>query len=201
MNDILERYASIAPTIIDAHFKTPDYCIGAAKIAVEALRYFGLTVEPLPVKVVIENAKWRKMLVEWIEAGNKAKDLTRDVTGPWANEGGYAVGIGYGPPQPGRWDGHLTALIDNQYIVDTALRQANRPQYGIEMPECAIIGLPENFMAGGRHFCGESESGTLLFYEYNDNFLFKQAPDWKREYRSEVGEIIRKINAVIPRAV
>lgn len=104
---------------------SPDHCINGTRVAVEVLRRFGVTAQPMSVRMVVFNS------FAW--------DLfTHGV--PISEWPAHAWSVGVGPgmdTQPGRWNGHLVA-VGEDFMLDMSAGQFHRPGK-IDMPGPLLI--------------------------------------------------------------
>lgn len=121
---IISALVEHARPIILTRFR-PDSCIMSARVALDALSYFGIPAAPMTVRAFVANRRLLKRL------GKGQFDRRRN--------GEWSVGIGYGY-DPNRidpenaFDGHLVLIsphVGGETLIDLSLDQAARPQYGI----------------------------------------------------------------------
>lgn len=164
-----------------------DLCIMSTRIAIEVGAYFGVTVEPVAVRLMVMNSQFVSHL-------DTTPHPTLADLHAWA-DGSWSVGIGCGKPEPNPngWDGHLIAASGG-YFADFSIRQAERPERNM------ILG---NFVMGpirGRKWVMECPTtGCQLLYERFETEEYRRAPDWKdanRRRRIE-GALIRAIRAAL----
>jgi hypothetical protein len=163
---------------------SPDSCIVSTAVAIDVLAMFGFLAQPLPVQIALFNEPYAKRIL----AGQSPleKDLVR-----WGQEdGSYSVGLGYGhgDPTPGKWAGHLVALVENQYLVDLSIDQASRTRHKM------------NFQP----FAMEIDDKDVFWFWLNnclarltrmDNRGYVTAPDWQDGIRRQ--RIIKCVYAKI----
>jgi hypothetical protein len=173
------------PELVEAEFRRRDLCIFSTRLVMQVAEYFGVTVEPMPVRAVAYNAAFAKHVA----------DGTCDTGKPseWG-DGSWSVGIGYGYP-PGHsnangWNGHLVAAGGGHY-ADFAISQAERPERDLVFGGSLIAVLPA-VMA----WSVELNSGCVVEYERIDDCAFLNAPDWldpKQRRRRLAGQLIREL--------
>lgn len=119
---VLRALITVAPPIL-RRFWNPDSCIASTRDAVDALHCFRLRAEPLSVRTMVFNQPaWTEIVVR--DRFPQSKAEREEWFGP---VGGHSLGIGYGADDPSGWPGHLVVLVENRWIVDLTLPQANRP--------------------------------------------------------------------------
>jgi hypothetical protein len=180
--ELLEAMAPfVAPTIVKA-FGRRDLCILTARIVVDVGQYFGVDLQPLPVRVLLYNAAYDKSTQS---VNFDPKDPSTFISGAWN------VGIGFDTPKPGKWNGHLIVVGQN-YFGDFSIQQGERLDRNI-LTGPAIVG-PYHW----REQWGavENTSGTIVEYQRIVDDRWKKAPDWRTQNRRRpiVASIIRELN-------
>jgi hypothetical protein len=182
----LARHAR--PLILE-HYRA-DSCIESTAIAIDVLRAYGVGVLPVPVQVKIFNEPaWRLF-----SRGYYGKAPTERVA--WDLSGAWSIGIGYIDtpiPLPGRYAGHLVALLTDGWLLDLSLDQASRPQHGMSLtPLLHPVDLRD--LVGQKPIF--SQDGTVLVYSLNTTIwakTYRAAQAWKR--KSPRREIVEEIKA------
>lgn len=165
-----------------------DSCIGSTAIGLDVLTYFGILAEPLPVKLSIFNAPY----VKRIESGSEWPN--RETLVRWGEEdGSYSVGIGFGVNEPNKWAGHLVLLVENKWLADLSIDQANRPNYNMVFAPFAAE-VDNDFLSGASPRIIK-ENGCVIRIEAIKNRGFLASPDWTFSGRRKhlVERIIQKI--------
>jgi hypothetical protein len=160
-------------------------CIGATRITIDVLSHFGLTARPCAVT---------------LRACNHDPRHPESVSTPVV----YAIGAGKdlpGDPRPGKWDGHLVAIVENQWLVDASIKQVERPEYGLRIEEPILLAPTPAWFFDERRgpLVGETGTGCWLVYQWDPaNRDFIRGGDWKGNHlRPVVATIIRNMKAVI----
>lgn len=147
---------------------TPDSCIASTRATVSALKLLSVDVFPLAVQVAIAN----RPLYE------KAAEMGRfpEAESPEYPPDGWGLGITQ----------HVVAIAERRWLLDYAIDQANRPQYGIDLIPL-VVPVTEDWLRG--------RSGHVVF-RHNDSFLyytarpgdrwFESSPNWSGETRPGV---------------
>jgi hypothetical protein len=173
----------------------PACCILATATLLDVFRYFGINAKPCKAVATIFNP----VMAGRLESGETYPEDRRE----WFTDGSgcWAIGVGLGDPEPGKWCGHLVAITDDGYLCDLTIDQANRPHMNIELPQ-AIIAEP-HAMEGRREafLCGDMRldawiNGCILGYHLDpSDQTFRYAPDWKKAGRRKpfAGAAIRRI--------
>jgi hypothetical protein len=171
-----------------------DCCIASTNVAIRVLRHFGIPAYPLPVKVLVFNPQYVKL----IEAGNI----------PWATPGidivkwcdehsAWSIGLGSGlaTPERGRWDGHLIAIVPTlKRFIDMSIEQAARPHKGIFIEGQLVGQYPAQFPLHEKTIQFEATNGALMIYEATpERTEYTQAKDWKANVQDIVRDIIAQV--------
>ena len=141
---------------------SPGGCIASTRIAIDVLDYFKINAKPLSVKVEIFNEAMVKRIEAGVHGGSHEERIK------WFEEdGSWGIGIGFGG-QPGRWPGHLVALVENKWLLDMSLDQANRPERMIFLRPCYSEVTQEFMRAEAVHLLTLSspEGMSLARYRY-----------------------------------
>jgi len=166
-----------------------DSCIASTAIGLDVLTYFGVLAEPIPVKLSIFNAPY----VKRIETGSKFPN--RKMLIQWGKEdGSYSVGIGYGSHEYNKWAGHLVLLVENKWLADLSIDQANRPLYNMVFDPYAAE-VDADFLDGKKPRIIKDANGCVIRIELIKDRGFLTAPDWSFGNRRKhlVEKIIQKI--------
>lgn len=115
----------------------------------------------------------------------------------------HSLGIGSlngrGVDQPGRWNGHMVAVLSGEWLIDTTLYQAVRPQWP-ELPGmvlCPLVKADTRFydldlMAGFTITPDEKRSVRGMWLHQPLNKRWRDAPDASRRRRQPiVGELVK----------
>lgn len=175
-NEILDALITVAPPIITP-ITIARNCIFCANVGIRALRYFGIEAAPFPCDVAVFNPEYCSA----IEAGiTDEKELIA--------RGGWVVAVDLGRHDKDGYGGHLMIELAGGNLLDLSFAQFNRKHKNIELPP---IGAFKEFDRN-EEFCIYRMNGCAVRVRaIDDGGRYKRAPDWKREYREIVGEIIR----------
>jgi hypothetical protein len=136
----------------------PDCCIAATAILNEVLDYFKLTARPLSAIATVFNPVMSERIAQ--EGMPTLEEAGRN----WFPKGCYSLAVGAGDPDPGKWPGHLVAVLGGRVLIDLTLDQANRPQHGIVLPVPIIAPCDAEFLAGQAVVAG-IVGGCRVVYE------------------------------------
>ena len=163
-------------------------CIGATRITIEALRYFGLTVRPCPVTLRACN--------------HDPRQKPPSVPNPFV----YAIGAGKDlapDPKPGKRDGHLVAIVEKQWLVDASIKQVERVEQGLRIDDPILLAPIPDFFLDERQgpIVGETGTGCWIVYQQDPkNLGYERGGDWKGNHlRPVVGKIIRDMQETLRR--
>lgn len=185
--NIIEKLMVVGRTEILKDFR-PDSCIVSTAIGIDVLTYFGILAEPLPIKMSMFNAPY----VKRIDSGGEFPN--REILIRWGKEdGSYSVGIGYGENQPNKWAGHLVILVENSWLIDLSIDQANRPAYNMMFSPIAVE-IDQDFLLGKTPRIVKENDCVIRMETIRDRG-FLSSPDWAFKDRRSylVNKIIQKI--------
>jgi hypothetical protein len=161
---LLERYAGVARPIIRADFSA-DSCIASTRITLAVCRAFGWRGAAVPTSLRVANRAYMDLL-----AGT-TDEATAEALGA------KAVIVG---DQPNGDVGHLVAWIHRRYLVDAALDQVERPEFGLLVPGVLVIPVRDLTRVGGVEGELATPAGTVsIGYAVRTRELgYQRAPDW-----------------------
>jgi hypothetical protein len=113
----------------------------------------------------------------------------------WGKEdGSYSVGIGYGVQEYNKWAGHLVLLVENKWLADLSIDQANRPKYNMVFDPYAAE-VDANFLEGKSPRIIKDQNGCVIRIERIRDRGFLASPDWTFSNRRKhlVAKIIQQI--------
>jgi hypothetical protein len=164
----------------------PDSCLESARFVAEAGALAGVPVREVPCRAMILNAP----LWKWTLANGRLPRDRAETERLHAAIGAHSIGIGYGQrltgpdgkrvadyAAPGRYDGHLVALLAGAWLVDLALDQASRPAQGMPLRPLARRVGPA-FAAGLDVVL--VVDGTAVRYEPSGDRRYLEAGGWAR---------------------
>lgn len=171
-----------------------DSCVNFTKAFIGIGAHFGVKMEPLVVRVEIYNpAATDFYLAHDMNPPSSAK----------APEDGFIVDIGARntrgellPAQPGKWPGHLVALIhtsEGPYLVDLSIKQAERPHKGILISKPIGFKLPPNFSSQGHTFHAKNANLIFSYTPFPRDKSFEKTPGWVRSHKEEIESFLANI--------
>lgn len=119
-------YATAVRLAVRRKWPTVNSCIESVRVGIEVARYFGLMIEPVPVKCCFATLDWYAAFTD-----HQAPPLP-----------GWSVGTtGAGNPTgPNRWDGHLIGYAPlADLLIDYSADQYHRPQHGLNVPGPVVM--------------------------------------------------------------
>lgn len=161
----------------------PDCCIAATRLALCVLRdRLHMKVQALPIIASAANAVFVRLMTD-------EGPLNPEAQARWAQQGAWVVILGQ-PDQeqaPGRWPGHLAALVNDTILIDLSAHQVSRPEKGV-LVSPYVISVPQGFTQGNLFGRRDLPEGGLLQIEIAQGVTgWQQAPDWQRVKRYEHG--------------
>lgn len=183
--DLINKYRQIVWPELMKHYG-PDCCIAATRITNRVFSTFRIKTIPLKVRTIVFSPEFANT----IAAGEQMPD-NPDKVREWCSERNiWTIGIGIDRNgadfKPGTWIGHLVTIFpDDNLMIDASLKQADRPEKGIVLPEALVAEVTNDFIAGKEYWIG-SVNGCMLRYEaVPDDHSYRTSPDWYDLNRSK----------------
>jgi hypothetical protein len=191
--ELLDALVIMARPAILAVFST-DSCIASTRIGLDVLAYFGITGQPLPVRLVATNPAATTLVTVGTEP-------TGEPTRP-AAPGRMVLGTSTGQWNPG----HLAIAIPTlQVLIDLSLDQASRPAYGLTLrPAWWHIPQAEFWNDTNPQITlARADGVTLTYHRYPQEREFAQSPNWRRTSSNTPRgpAVFRQITAAIIRGM
>ena len=145
------------------------------------LGHFGVRVRPLSVTATF----FSEGFVELSGSTGGRLPETREELVEWTDRPGvWSVGLGLGEEEPGRWPGHLVALVEDRLVVDISAGQASRPERGLVVPGVLSFEVPRAFVQGKVDRPLELDDGGVVVYRVRSgDKSFQKSRAWKRPDR------------------
>lgn len=147
---------------------TPDCCIAATRVGIEALKPFGIVGRPMAVKLMAMNeAYWQYVKGEAPLDPERARYLVIDETCDGPGYSGHLIIVG--------------KVKGKQFILDLSVYQLNRPHKEIHIPpEGLFMLLPDEFEFKGAWSipAGNPRGGVILYSAYPNAPDYTKTPDW-----------------------
>ena len=166
---LFEQLKPLIHSEVEAVYPGVGCCILTTRIVIEVASYFGISVSPLAVRMVVYN-----------------RACAEDPKG----YGSYSLRCGFGA-RPGRWNGHLIAVVGNTF-GDFSVQHAERLERQI-ITGPALVGD----YYGWQGWTAVNEHGTHFEYHSTGDTSYRQKPDWKDEKRRRpiVAKVIRALKS------
>lgn len=162
----------------------PDSCIFSTRVAVMFCKELGITARAMSVRAAVFNSA----LVERYDRQTVTNGLppTAQEMKAWQHEPGaacWSVGVGYGDAKPGAFAGHLVAIVEDRFLLDLSIDQADRPERGIVLEPLWIERVEPGLLRGSSPQVMRNSVGCALRYERHDNDSWMGSPDWTERDR------------------
>lgn len=155
-------YAEVAPEVLNERF-APNRCLNAARICLDVMGAFNVRALPLSVGMSAFNREYFERFTK--RGGFPNDDAELDV---WLAAGAWALGIDTRAERTdarrNAWGGHLVALVQDEWIVDGASIQFNRPEKGIVFPDVFVGHVERAFTRGRLPAVFSSAEGACVNY-------------------------------------
>lgn len=202
---VLDALTEVARPLILEHFN-PDSCIASTRVGIDALAYFGMRGEPLPVTGVLFNPEAMNLLQQGMSMDDLKKQM--DAIPADADGGPWSLGLGVGTQQPGAWAGHLVVALPQQHaVVDLSADQASRPHKNMPVqPYHVVIEDPEWWEGTQPMATFTTANGTALILDRRtaDPDGYRLTPNWtmtgstsKAFFKDLTGRVIRAVRAAL----
>ena len=197
---VVESLVRVARPIILEMFNK-DSCIASTRIAIDALRYFGITAVPMSLSTTIYNS----CAVEAFKQGKAIASIVNFQSALCANKTSEAwfvmIGTGLSEQDPNNptWAGHLVAVIpDETVLIDLAIDQASRPAKNIDLEPFWLRIPQEDWWKGTDpvvEFSDISGSELVLDRRCSDPSGYLTSPNWDvpPEYADDFAFITNKV--------
>lgn len=159
---------------------TPDCCIESTVAALDFLRARGVACRELSVQVMAFNAAAWKLY----RNGSRVQESAAD-RATWDMLGAWSVGIGFidtPTPKPGRFAGHLVALVEERWLLDLSIQQASRPRHKLRLDDAVLAACDPAYLAAGGTYPYAGPDGSVLVYGLNRTFwggAYAAARSWR----------------------
>ena len=176
-------------------------CIGSTRIALDVFNSFGIRAWPLKVQAAIMNVAMQENLERLEQAQDKRKEALEQV---YKETGAHCMVIGEkkgDEDEPGKWNGHLVAIVGSRWLVDASIDQANRPQRNIKLPDVLVAPLVNDFVTGKMNLAIERKDGLYIEYraQPEDKESWKDTPNWTQRWQTK--PVVNRIVAILKRVL
>lgn len=157
--------------------QTTGICLETSRCMRVVLRHFGFDPRPVSVFINIHNPTTTEILL----AGGSLADVERS----W-NNGGWTVGVRvtraypfFIDPVNNGYNAHLVLHVQD-VLVDAAIRQYERPQHGILLPDLLVTAVPQTFFSL-KEDVRTVVNGCLVVHSYTGDQKFRSMPGWSKK--------------------
>ncbi len=154
--DILQAYAEVARPVIRKHFGKAS-CIAATRATARVLNRFDLAVQPISVVARAYNAAYRAC-----EALHGRSPRSQAELQSWQDEEGAHIAQ-VGNPRRRDGSGHLVAWVGEHTLVDAAIDQLDRPEFGLRLPSVLLAQAGQDFPRGAPVVVGVEKGATVSY--------------------------------------
>ena len=117
---VIEAFAKTARPIM-RQFMSANSCIGAARTTIEVMRLYGLRAVEKPVCYAFQVPARKYARVSGFSAEARAEMEAKATS--WRDE-----------LTENGWNGHLLVLVEDRWLIDAAIDQADAPEFGVPVP-------------------------------------------------------------------
>jgi len=171
------------PTMLTTAGLGRGTCILHTRIATLLARKAGVRARPLTCALTVANAEWLALAEEL----DRMPDVEEWRGGEWA----LGIGQGKAPGQKG-YDGHVVVVVEDRWVLDLTLDQANRPQHGIEVRP-GYFRVERDWLRGGRRIAFRRNGAFIQYEARPEDRGFLAVPDWTEVRANQ--PLIRRILA------
>jgi hypothetical protein len=172
---VIAAFGSIARPIMRKFMNTTS-CISAARTTIETMRIYGLRAVELPVCFVFQVLVRKYARIIGIRGEELAEIKAKSAS--WEHVSSKRAG----------WDGHLIVLVENRWLIDAAIDQADSPRFGVRLPpEVFVADLAgqdwnpnENFEINLGLILDNGDKATLIYRNISDR-SYLESEAWKDE--------------------
>ena len=171
---VLDQLVAVYPSMLQLVGYGKDNCVLSCRVGADVLRTLGLRARPYACQVRVQNEPYFRAYMDGHE--------------PQESEGAWSVDIGFGPPpgheqDPHRIDAHAVLLVQQRYLLDLSIDQADRPQRNIRArPFWAEMtgDQRDGWRSGAPGYLHIETDGTHMLYRPTPerHAALMQAPDW-----------------------
>ena len=162
--------------------RSVGFCLETSRCLKVVLRHYGFDAHPCSVFIYVHNPATTNVLVA--NAGLPDSELMGFVENSWDN-GGWSVGTAAQLDSPnamidlanGGYNGHLVLQMQD-VLVDAAIRQYDRPEREIHMPDMLVTPIPAGFASGVP--AKQIVNGCLIVQCRTGDQQFRLLPGWSK---------------------
>lgn len=172
-------------------------CVLASKVATEVLNYFGVPCEEVAVSAFAMNEKMHEHFKDGVAPENWDDDAWSVGVAPDERAGLHPT-KGVDKRDPLGFAGHLI-VSTKHHLLDLSALQFHRPerQIFVDGPLLALHDATTLVRAGGRSYLRLTLQEGFIFYEPFQTNIYKKSNDWRKNYTSIVGTVIRRLKPLV----
>lgn len=169
---VVRLFENLAQPIL-ACFPNRNSCVEQTRVVVEVMRAFKLKAVPKPVKLMVKAPGYA--YVSGLDAEERGR--AQATAGEFIEKS----------PMDGGFPGHLCAVVERRWMIDTTLDQASCPAKGVEIPPVIMVYPlareinPDDIALDARM---ENDAGLALEVRYlplhDHSFLTSEA--WEKDH-------------------
>jgi hypothetical protein len=172
---IVNTFAKIARPIM-REFMPANSCIGAARTTIATMHVFNLRAVEIPVAFALQIPARKYVRITGFSPEERAELRAR--AADYKDEG---------VDNPG-WNGHLLVLVENRWLLDPAIDQADAPDFGVSIPQEVFVidtagkewDRAEDFEAHCAVKLANGDDGTLMYRKIAD-VGYRETEAWTDE--------------------
>jgi hypothetical protein len=158
-----------------------DACVLATRSLIDCCSQLGLRARAICVEALVANPQaWATAsAARRANPGMSIEAFYEHLVAAGYQGEGWTVSIGSPDApanEPWSWAGHLVAVVEERWMIDLTLDQANRPQHGIVLEATALEA--GSFQDGGVLEAQIGSCGVLWLPRSADR-SFERLPDWE----------------------
>jgi len=187
--DFLGVLTTVTHFVLRPYCRSPA-CILRARALSLAGDAFGLTLAPVPVRLIAGNA----VVGEFLRAEGRLPEAAEEWQ-PLLDAGGWTVGVGFGEDSAKGWGGHLVCCCGD-VLCDPSAPDVNRARHALEVPPLALGGWEREARPDRpRRFFLPNECFVVYESAPDCSERWQASPDWRRlrSYRKPVAQIVRLV--------
>lgn len=174
--DLIAAFSGTARPIM-RRFMPAASCIASARTTIETMRILGLRAKAIPVAYAFSVPARNYARISGFSA--EEREAMKAKCASWKD---------VPPGEGGGWNGHLVVLVQDRWILDPSLDQADAPQFGVSIPpEVFFVDLAgrkwnpnEQFQLEMGLVLDNGDRATLTYRRIDDH-AYLETEAWKDE--------------------
>jgi len=208
---LLEALTPIAAEEMRTYYETQTtgICLETSRCLRLVFQHYGYAAHPRSVFYEVYNPLTSRLLLEAERAELSKEEKVRILdasfqVGGWSvgcykSDGGEMVGgFANGDIRKGGYNGHLLLRVED-VLVDASIKQADRPQHNIHLPEMLAVQLGDAADDFERGKCKLSTSVNSCLIRYQKTFdnEWKWLPGWSKEGGRNPRSLHNEVEALV----